>query len=121
MIHIISPAVLTDQFQVNTLLITKLHSLIVVFQFLIAGVLRGSGRQFLGAAINAFSYYVFGLPIGISLALATDLGVKGMWIGLNIANFIQVEYLYNSSLILHFILGCLFWCYTSTNKLAKRS
>ena len=45
-----------------------------------AGVLRGSGRQLLGAGINAFSYYVFGLPIGISLALATDLKTLGMWI-----------------------------------------
>ena len=75
-----------------------------MFQFLIAGVLRGSGRQFLGAGINAFSYYVFGLPIGISLALATDLGIKGMWIGLNIANFIQVKFLHNSLFIISLYL-----------------
>ena len=55
-------------------------------------MLRGQGRQFLGAAINAFSYYVFGLPIGISLALAADMGTVGMWIGLDIASFIQVQF-----------------------------
>ena len=57
---------------------------------MIAGILRGSGRQMLGAGINVLSYYVFGLPIGISLALAADMGALGMWIGLSIANFIQV-------------------------------
>ena len=55
-----------------------------------AGVLRGSGRQLLGAGINAFSYYVFGLPIGISLALATDLKTLGMWIGLGVGSVVQV-------------------------------
>ena len=55
-----------------------------------AGVLRGSGRQFLGGAINAFSFSVFGLPIGISLALATDLKSLGMWIGLGVGSLVQV-------------------------------
>ena len=56
-----------------------------------AGVLRGAGRQFLGAGINAFSYYVFGLPIGIPLALATDLKTLGMWIGLGVGSLVQVR------------------------------
>ena len=58
---------------------------------MISGILRGSGRQVLGACVNAFSYYVFGLPIGISLALAADMKTPGMWIGLNIANLLQVR------------------------------
>ena len=55
-----------------------------------AGVLRGCGRQFLGAGINTFSYFV-GLPVGISLALATNLKTLGMWIGLGVASFVQVR------------------------------
>ena len=55
--------------------------------------MRGSGRQVLGAFINGFSYYVFGLPIGISLALAAKMGALGMWIGLDIANLIQVKHI----------------------------
>lgn len=60
---------------------------------MIAGVLRGSGRQLLGAGINVVCYYVFGLPVGISLALATEKfeGTLGIWIGLGIASFTQVE------------------------------
>ena len=33
---------------------------------------------------------MFGLPIGISLALFTDLGALGMWSGLSVATFIQL-------------------------------
>ena len=44
----------------------------------------------MGATVSLFSFYFSGLPIGISLALLTDLGAFGMWIGLAIANAIQV-------------------------------
>ncbi|XP_073090835.1 multidrug and toxin extrusion protein 1 [Manis javanica] len=39
------------------------------------GILRGSGNQKVGAVINAIGYYVLGLPIGISLMFAANLGV----------------------------------------------
>ncbi len=35
----------------------------------VAGILRGSGRQYMGAAINFICYYIIGQPVGISLAL----------------------------------------------------
>ena len=57
---------------------------------MIAGILRGSGRQLLGAGISFFSFYVVGLPIGISLALAANMKTLGMWIGLGTASFVQV-------------------------------
>ena len=85
---------------------------------MIAGVLRGQGRQFLGAGINAFSYYVFGLPIGISLALAADMGTVGMWIGLDIASFIQVcsgmvNFIRSTKFVTY--TGCLLWNSIFTN------
>ena len=55
-----------------------------------SGVLRGSGRQFLGACINFVAFYVLGLPVGISLALAGKMGTVGVWIGLGVASFVQV-------------------------------
>ena len=39
--------------------------------------------------INLVAYYVFGVPVGMALALGTDLGVLGMWIGLAVAINIQ--------------------------------
>ena len=59
-----------------------------------SGVLRGAGKQIVGAVVNFVCYYIIGLPLGISLALLTKLGVTGIWIGVGVADVIQV--------ILHF-------------------
>ncbi|KAN0088205.1 MatE domain containing protein [Tylopilus felleus] len=45
------------------------------------GVLRGQGRQHLGAFFNIIAYYVLALPIGITLAFRQHLGLQGLWIG----------------------------------------
>ncbi|MBZ3891389.1 Multidrug and toxin extrusion protein 2 [Sciurus carolinensis] len=39
------------------------------------GVLRGMGKQKIGAILNAIGYYVFGFPIGVSLMFAAKLGI----------------------------------------------
>jgi MATE family multidrug resistance protein len=50
------------------------------------GVLRGTGRQAQGAAINMVSYYIIGIPIGLMLTFTRiDLGLSGLWWGLTIA------------------------------------
>ena len=41
--------------------------------------------------MNFVYYYLIGLPIGISLALLTDLGAMGMWTGLCVAVFMTVS------------------------------
>lgn len=43
-------------------------------------MLRGTGKQKLGAIANAVGYYAVGLPIGISLMFAAKMGVLGMCI-----------------------------------------
>ena len=58
------------------------------------GILRGSGRQSLGALLNFFCYYMIGLPLGIFLAFASRLGTLGIWIGLAIADGLQVCLMY---------------------------
>ena len=55
-----------------------------------SGVLRGAGKQIVGAVVNFVCYYIIGLPLGISLALLTKLGVTGIWIGVGVADMIQV-------------------------------
>jgi hypothetical protein len=45
------------------------------------GVLRGQGRQHLGAAFNLVAYYVLALPLGIALAFHWGYGLPGLWVG----------------------------------------
>ncbi|KAF8652603.1 hypothetical protein AX16_004323 [Volvariella volvacea WC 439] len=54
------------------------------------GVLRGQGRQHLGALFNIVAYYVLALPIGLTLAFHSrfHLGLQGLWIGQVVALFI---------------------------------
>ncbi|KAJ7230534.1 MOP flippase [Mycena pura] len=54
------------------------------------GVLRGQGRQHLGALFNCVAYYILALPLGITLAFSprTALGLQGLWIGQVVALFI---------------------------------
>jgi MATE family multidrug resistance protein len=47
-----------------------------------SGVLRGSGKQQLGAIFNLFGYYALSVPIGAFLAFYVKIGIKGLWIGL---------------------------------------
>ncbi|XP_072325947.1 multidrug and toxin extrusion protein 1-like [Scyliorhinus torazame] len=54
------------------------------------GVLRGAGKQKLGAIGNLVGYYLIGFPIGISLMFAAKLGVFGLWSGLIICVFVQL-------------------------------
>jgi len=51
------------------------------------GVLRGQGRQHLGAAFNLVAYYVLALPLGIALAFHWGYGLPGLWIGQVVALF----------------------------------
>uniref|UniRef100_A0A663MCV2 Multidrug and toxin extrusion protein n=1 Tax=Athene cunicularia TaxID=194338 RepID=A0A663MCV2_ATHCN len=53
------------------------------------GVLRGTGKQKLGAIANAIGYYAIGLPIGISLMFAAKMGVLGLWVGMIVCISLQ--------------------------------
>lgn len=46
------------------------------------GVLRGAGRQELGACINLVAYWCVGLPLAWLLAFKAGLGLAGLWTGL---------------------------------------
>uniref|UniRef100_A0A4W6DFC7 Solute carrier family 47 member 3 n=1 Tax=Lates calcarifer TaxID=8187 RepID=A0A4W6DFC7_LATCA len=42
-----------------------------------AGVLRGAGKQLVGALCNLVGYYFIGFPIGVSLMFAANMGIVG--------------------------------------------
>lgn len=48
----------------------------------IGGVLRGAGRQELGALLNLASYWGVGLPTAYLLAHGLGMGLRGLWAGL---------------------------------------
>ena len=58
---------------------------------MISGVLRGSGRQYIGAIVNFIAYYVIGIPLAVVLGYKANLSVFGIWIGMAIGNFAQVR------------------------------
>ncbi|XP_066877582.1 multidrug and toxin extrusion protein 2-like [Kogia breviceps] len=51
-------------------------------QCLYGGVLRATGRQAFGAGVNAVTYYVVGLPLGVVLTFVVGLGITGLWLGM---------------------------------------
>lgn len=55
----------------------------------VAGVLRGSGRQLLGAAINGLGYWAIGIPLAAFLAFKGGMGVHGFWIGVTAGATVQ--------------------------------
>ncbi|KAG8504836.1 LOW QUALITY PROTEIN: Multidrug and toxin extrusion protein 2, partial [Galemys pyrenaicus] len=53
------------------------------------GVLKGTGEQKMGAILNTIGYYMIGIPIGLSLMFAAELGIIGFWSGMFICDFFQ--------------------------------
>uniref|UniRef100_A0A8C2JMX9 Solute carrier family 47 member 2.1 n=1 Tax=Cyprinus carpio TaxID=7962 RepID=A0A8C2JMX9_CYPCA len=53
------------------------------------GIVRGAGKQLLGALCNIVGYYFVGFPTGVSLMFALSMGIIGLWIGLFGCVFLQ--------------------------------
>ncbi|XP_067222048.1 multidrug and toxin extrusion protein 1 isoform X2 [Chanodichthys erythropterus] len=52
-------------------------------------IVKGLGKQKIGAICNLVGYYGVGCPIGISLMFAAKMGIFGLWTGLVISVFLQ--------------------------------
>lgn len=52
-------------------------------------IIRGAGKQRIGAICSFVGYYGIGFPIGVSLMFAAKLGIKGLWTGLFVCVFLQ--------------------------------
>eukprot|EP00066_Takifugu_rubripes_P029439 XP_011618705.1 PREDICTED: multidrug and toxin extrusion protein 1-like [Takifugu rubripes] len=59
----------------------------------VGGIMRGAGKQKVGAICNILGFYGLGLPMGTSLMFAAKLGITGLWIGLLICMFLQTSFL----------------------------
>jgi len=57
---------------------------------LLAGVLRGCGRQSWGACLNLISYFGLGFPLAYHLGVTLQLSTVGFWMGLAAASLLQV-------------------------------
>uniref|UniRef100_A0AAZ3QNT2 Multidrug and toxin extrusion protein n=1 Tax=Oncorhynchus tshawytscha TaxID=74940 RepID=A0AAZ3QNT2_ONCTS len=57
------------------------------------GVVRGAGKQKIGALCNLVGYYFIGFPIGVSLMFPNKMGIIGLWIGLFTCVLIQSLFL----------------------------
>ncbi|KAG7321297.1 hypothetical protein KOW79_015712 [Hemibagrus wyckioides] len=53
------------------------------------GVVRGAGKQLVGAVCILVGYYCVGFPIGVSLMFALKMGIVGLWTGLFVCVFLQ--------------------------------
>uniref|UniRef100_H3DFL1 Solute carrier family 47 member 3 n=1 Tax=Tetraodon nigroviridis TaxID=99883 RepID=H3DFL1_TETNG len=58
-----------------------------------AGIIRGTGKQKVGAICNILGFYGVGIPMGASLMFAAKLGITGLWIGLLTCKFLQTSFL----------------------------
>uniref|UniRef100_A0A672H3W7 Multidrug and toxin extrusion protein 1-like n=1 Tax=Salarias fasciatus TaxID=181472 RepID=A0A672H3W7_SALFA len=57
------------------------------------GVIRGAGKQKVGAFCIVVGYYALGLPTGIILMFVAKLGILGLWIGMLICASLQCSFL----------------------------
>ncbi|XP_008297385.1 multidrug and toxin extrusion protein 1 [Stegastes partitus] len=64
----------------------------------LGGVIRGAGKQRVGAVVNILGYYGVGFPVGVPLMFAAKMGIKGLWIGM-----ITCVALQNSLLVVYLI------------------
>ncbi|XP_057774504.1 protein DETOXIFICATION 30 [Salvia miltiorrhiza] len=60
----------------------------------LSGVAIGAGWQALVAYVNIACYYIFGIPLGLLLGFAFDLGVKGIWMGMVMGTVVQTLVLF---------------------------
>lgn len=60
----------------------------------LSGVLRGAGRQGIGAATSWCSYWLIGLPLAYLLGFKTELGVLGLRLSLAAACAVQALVLF---------------------------
>ncbi|XP_041850806.1 multidrug and toxin extrusion protein 1 isoform X2 [Melanotaenia boesemani] len=57
------------------------------------GIIRGTGKQRVGAICYLFGFYGIGFPIGVPLMFAAKLGIIGLWIGLVTCVSLQCTFL----------------------------
>lgn len=79
-------------------IVTRVSQVMIMYGFfhlfdaiagITGGIVRGAGKQLLGALCNIVGYYFVGLPTGVSLMFALSMGIIGLWIGFFGCVFLQ--------------------------------
>ncbi|RLN38542.1 hypothetical protein BBO99_00005982 [Phytophthora kernoviae] len=65
------------------LLVTSPLQVFAAISSVSQGIFRGCGLQALGAKINFVCYMLIAVPLGLLLALPFEMGLLGLWLGLN--------------------------------------
>ncbi|XP_076912278.1 protein DETOXIFICATION 29-like [Bidens hawaiensis] len=60
----------------------------------LTGVAIGAGWQSIIAYINVACYYIFGIPLGLTLGFLANLGIMGIWIGMMTGTVVQTLILF---------------------------
>uniref|UniRef100_A0A453SZB7 Polysaccharide biosynthesis protein C-terminal domain-containing protein n=1 Tax=Aegilops tauschii subsp. strangulata TaxID=200361 RepID=A0A453SZB7_AEGTS len=68
----------------------------------LSGVLTGSGKQNIGAAVNLGAFYLLGIPLAAMLAFVFHLNGMGLWLGIVSGSFTKL-------VLLTFIAWCIDW------------
>ncbi|KAM6911591.1 multidrug and toxin extrusion protein 1-like [Lycodopsis pacificus] len=59
------------------------------FASVTGGIVRGAGKQMVGAVVSLVGYYCIGFPIGVSLMFPLKMGILGLWWGFFICISLQ--------------------------------
>ncbi|XP_077379837.1 multidrug and toxin extrusion protein 1-like [Festucalex cinctus] len=97
----ISRSVIGYIFTTEQDILARVYDVLIVFVFLhlsdavagvSGGVIRGAGKQKVGALCNLVGHYFIGFPIGVALTFATNMGIVGLWTGLTICVLMQAVF-----------------------------
>ncbi|KAK3041853.1 hypothetical protein RJ639_000369 [Escallonia herrerae] len=93
------PALFSDSAEVKSLVykLTPLLATCIVInniQPALSGVAIGAGWQAAVAYVNIACYYIFGIPLGLTMGYALNMGVTGIWLGMLTGTVIQTLVLF---------------------------
>lgn len=66
------------------LLVTSPLQVFAAISSVSQGIFRGCGLQALGAKVNFVCYILLAVPVGLLLAFPLEMGLLGLWLGLNV-------------------------------------
>lgn len=67
----------------KSLLFLSIFCFFDAIQGVISGILRGAGKQIIGAVFNICAFYVIGLPLAYYFCFHTLFGVNGLMLGIS--------------------------------------
>jgi hypothetical protein len=67
----------------KSLLFLSIFCFFDAIQGVISGILRGAGKQIIGAIFNICAFYVIGLPLAYYFCFHTPFGVNGLMLGIS--------------------------------------